>query len=281
MKRTFAVLGMVLLAALLVFPGTAKSEMYIEGYLGGVAAGDDSFTVGTSHPGWPGTETNSVSGKFDNPFFQGGLKFGAWFDKSGVLSGINFPDWMKYFGVYLDLSYHSLNYRRQNGTTTATDLLIVPLLPISTGTVPNQFRSDGRVFTLAFMFAARYGFLPDSEVPFGRLQPYVAVGPALMISSQRAQLSSNVWNVLIPGPGPSYTITTNTKSSANIALAVEAGMRWMALKNVSIDVSFKYRWAEPSYNFDAFDSFNFTTGSYDFKPTYNLFSGQVGAAYHF
>jgi opacity protein-like surface antigen len=276
MKKAFAVFGMVLLAALLVMPGPAKSEMYIEGYIGGVAAPSDSFSFGTEHPTWPGTETHSIPGRFDNPFFLGGMKLGIWFDKTGITGGYNWPDWAKYFGFYLDLCYHNLDYKRQNGSTVAIDFLPDPPLSLTTG---NEFWSRGRVFTLGFMFAARYGFLPDSEVPFGRLQPYIAVGPALMVSSQRVEFNSRLSNFGFPGP--TFNLTSNTKSSTDIALAVEAGLRYMALKNVSIDVSFKYRWAEPSYSFSVYDDFNDSTTGYKFSPSYHLLSGQVGAAYHF
>lgn len=51
----------------------------------------------------------------------------------------------------------------------------------------------------------------------------------------------------------------------------------MALKNVSLDVSFKYRYFNPTYRYDLDpprpDSF--------FRPNFHLFSFQVGAAYHF
>ena len=30
-----------------------------------------------------------------------------------------------------------------------------------------------------FLFMAHYGFMPDSEVPSGRINPYIGVGPAI------------------------------------------------------------------------------------------------------
>lgn len=292
MKKTFAVLGMVLLAALLVLPGTAKSEMFVEGYLGGSFASDADLNFTTTHyANNAAFENQSIPGKLD-PSFQGGVKLGAWFTNEGVLSGVGFPPWMKYFGFYLDASYHSLDYHRTNLTTTARDNFPPVVGTVTFGAIPgNTFNSAGRVFTLAFMFAARYGFLPDSEVPFGRLQPYVAVGPALMISSQRPEINS--YRFVAEGGGylVPWNISPGAKSSVDIALAVEAGLRWMALKNVSLDVSFKYRWAEPSYdysyrsiigpqapNLHALDN---TPKNLSLSPTYHLFSFQVGAAYHF
>ena len=64
-------------------------------------------------------------------------------------------------------------------------------------------------------------------------------------------------------------------------LAVDAGLRYMALKNVSIDASFKYRWANPSYSYSATTIAGLVPVNFKYEPTYNLFSFQLGAAYHF
>ena len=42
--------------------------------------------------------------------------------------------------------------------------------------IPNDFWVN---WTTALHLVGRYGFLPDKEVPFGRLQPYVGIGPGL------------------------------------------------------------------------------------------------------
>lgn len=280
-KRIVPILGLLILAALVVFPGPAKGEMYVEGYIGGSFPADSGTSFTTSHPMNIGVDSglrrdsHSVTGWF-NPAVKGGLKLGTWFVKEGFL-GYSYPDWAKYFGFYLDFSYHSLNFGDQTMRTSARDFVYGTTANV-TG-VQNKFKSDGAAITLAFMFAARYGFFPDSEVPFGRLQPYVAVGPAILFSSQNPTISSAV---LVNQNFFNYVIKPGSQSSTNIALAVEGGVRYMALKNVSLDVSFKYRYAAPTYTYTWSDQYNPTfrrsnTLSFD----YNLLSFQCGAAYHF
>jgi opacity protein-like surface antigen len=240
----------VALALLALLAGAAQAEMFVEAYLGGnwAANAPDEFTIG-------GFSRPRLSGHIA-PAFQGGLKLGLWFEKTGVLAGVNFPAWMRYFGFHLDFSYHALNFPRRPSYRR--------------GVRGRIFQSEGAVATLAFMFAGRYGFLPDQEVPFGRLQPYVAVGPALMFSWQLPTFS-------IPSGEPGDPWKPGSSSSTNIGLAVEAGLRWMALKNVSLDVSFKYRYFNPTYKYKVAAE---DTGSF-FRPNFNLFSIQAGAAYHF
>lgn len=197
---------------------------------------------------------------------MGGLKVGTWFVKERFL-GYNSPDWMQYFGCYLDSSYHRLNFRRQDGVMVSGLIF------------PQTFWSKGTAATLGFMLVARYGFLRDSEVPFGRLQPYVAVGPALFFASQEPAAEVRA---ALPGPPIIIqSVKSGTDSDVALALAVDAGVRWMASKNVSIDVFFKYRFAEPSFHYTYFDGSLGSTRPFDLKPTFHLFSGNVGVAYHF
>ena len=105
---------------------------------------------------------------------------GLWFTQQGFLGG-PYPEWMKYLECYLDFSYHNQNFRTRVGPAVS---------PNADCTLRNTFSSNGNTFTLAFMFAARYGFLKDEAVPFGRLQPYFAVGPAILVATQDIKLES-------------------------------------------------------------------------------------------
>ncbi len=270
MKKVFGVLGVLLLgAAFLALPAPAKAEMYVEAYLGGVGASDLGSSSTITSPNWPGW---SASGNLPGDVSAaviGGLKIGTWFVPTGFL-GYSYPDWMKYLGFYTDFSYHRLDV--PNGSFTGSAFHN----GVFQGSLPIDFKSEGTVATWAFMFAARYGFLPDSEVPFGRLQPYVAVGPAIMWSTQQPKLFNKT---------STAGIDPDSQSSTNIALAVDAGLRYMCLKNVSIDLSFKYWYAVPSFDYsgtvNGIPGFNHIPASFKYEPTYNLFSGQLGVAYHF
>ncbi|MHB8068566.1 MAG: outer membrane protein [Desulfobaccales bacterium] len=272
LKKTYRLrfAGVVLLAALLLAPLGASAEMYIEAYLGGVFPASQSFNYNATPTNFY-TYNVTAPGKYD-PAVVGGLKLGTWFVKEGFL-GFNYPDWMKYLGFFLDFSYHRLNLRHQQANYSE----LFAGLP-SQGQL--DFSTNGSVATLAFMFAARYGFFPDSEVPFGRLQPYVAVGPALCFISQRPRFSFSTFN----GPFLTDNEDLESRSTTALGLAAEAGLRYMALKNVSIDASFKYRYAQTSSNFSVNPGGNgFFVATHDVKidSTLQLFSVQLGAAYHF
>jgi opacity protein-like surface antigen len=283
--KKIGVLAVALVTAFLLV-GAANAEMYVEGYLGGTAAANmgQALTIKDipgagingvtqdNHLQFPGTSDATV---------LGGLKLGTWFVKEGFAGYSGYPDWMKYFGFYTDFSYQKLELRSQSisGTTNIT----VP--GAFSFAYPNAgaFTSEGSIVTWAFMFAGRYGFFPDSEVPFGRLQPYVAVGPAIMFSSMSPKV-----NTLLVGPPingfQDSNISGGSQASTNIALAVDAGIRIMALKNVSFDISFKYRYAQPSYTFSGIDDAVLqlnAPATFKLNPVYSLFSGQLGVAYHF
>jgi hypothetical protein len=268
-KGFLGLFGVLMMAALLTMPLAARAEMYVEGYIGGMMAANSCMSPGvTTNWGSCGTchAKANVPGKMD-PAVIGGLKLGTWFVKEGFL-GYDYPDWMKYLGFYLDFNYHRLNFRGQTGAYNYLGA------DAGSGPFSQQFSSEGNAATLAFMFAARYGFLPDAEVPFGRLQPYVAVGPAILFVSQNPTLSTDA------PYGNITTLKPGSQSDAVLCLAAEAGVRWMCLKNVSVDISFKYRYAQPNFSYRTSVGWG-DMYSFSLNPTLNLFSGQIGVAYHF
>ena len=62
---------------------------------------------------------------------------------------------------------------------------------------------------------------------------------------------------------------------------MESGIRYMAFKNGSLDLSFKYRYAQPSFSYSGINAADGAPASFKLNPTYNLFSGELGVAYHF
>ncbi|MCX6998547.1 MAG: outer membrane beta-barrel protein [Kiritimatiellaeota bacterium] len=247
----------------------ARGEMYAEVYGGWNSAANvsDPFSVTPdARLGVPPFRAN-YPGHIDSAF-EIGIKLGAWFDKHGWL-GAEPPDWMQHWGCYLDYSHHSLNFPSQAGTKTLH-------WPPPYGPYTYDFIADssGRADTIAFLLAYRYGLWPDTEVPFGRLQPYVAVGPAILFSSQHPEATT-------PPSGPDLKHDDfGSDSQITVAWEAEAGMRWMVRKNVSLDFSLKYRYAKPSYDFSIVDEEGFQH-SVTMANTYQLYSFQLGAAYHF
>jgi outer membrane protein W len=125
----------------------------------------------------------------------------------------------------------------------------------------------GYGITFAMMLMARYGFLPDKEVPFGRLQPYLGAGPGAFLSRI---------DIFPDKPGHS--------ESQEICLNVETGIRYLIQKNISVNLSLKYRYVVPPYHLD--ENYMWVPGqrSNEFltiKPNYHMFNIIAGVAYHF
>jgi opacity protein-like surface antigen len=269
--------GKVLLTSswliLVALSAVCHAELYVEGYAGGSFALDQEMSFSNPRACCPGTRIfNSMPGKFDNPFVIGGMKAGVWFVKDGSLEekllGGDYPGWMKYVGFYIDLGYQNLDFERQAGLSVEN--------PRSKAT--NVFSSNGDVFSVACMFAGRYGLLPDSEVPFGRLQPYFAVGPAILITGQEPAMTIDPKG----RQGGPFVADLGRKTDTVVGFQVEPGVRWMLMKTLSLDVSFKYRFAQPSFEYGFHPTNHFVApGKMTLDPDYHLLSGQMGIAFHF
>jgi len=221
-KKTYVVGVAVLLAALLALSGVAQSAMWVGAELGG------NFPMSPMAKA-AGIELGGVG--FDGTVI-GGATMGYDFVNSGF-GAYAWPDWMKYFSIATDITYNPLRVHSIGGNAVL-------------------FTDKGYCVAWTFLLMAHYGLFPDSEIPSGRVNPYIGVGPAI------------VWSGI--------TIGQFNGNSTNIGLVVEPGIRWVALKNVSIDTSFRYRMASPSYTF--------VGGDTKLEPLHQL-SFLVRANYHF
>jgi hypothetical protein len=235
MKKKMYVLGVAaLVAAMLALSGVAHSAMWVGAELGA------NFATGSSNTNLFGVSTSADLGF--KPSVIGGMTLGYDFVNAGF-GAYAWPDWMKYFSFATDITYNRLQLNSLNNVSVG---------PFN---VPGSYRVgvDGYCLAWTFLFMAHYGFLPDSEVPSGRINPYIGVGPAL------------VWSGFDLGSG-------NRLNAMNVALVVEPGIRWVALPNVSIDTAFRYRYCGPSYS----------VGRTELNVnTLNQFTFLVRANYHF
>jgi hypothetical protein len=207
MKKTTYVVGVVvLLAALLALPGVGQSAMWVGAEIGGNFVPSSSVDVSI-----PGVGSGSLNNVNFHPSVIGGATIGYDFVNSGF-GAYAWPDWMKYFSFAMDITYNHLNVA-------------------SLGDLSIPSHADGYVVAWTFLFMAHYGFFPDSEIPTGRVNPYIGVGPAV------------VWSGLDLG-----SLGVGRTTATNIALVVEPGIRWVCFKNVSIDTAFRYRYCQPSFD---------------------------------
>jgi opacity protein-like surface antigen len=175
-------------------PGWFPGEFYVGTYLGGSMVQTTDLDFYRHLRPDTGGRVTVYKNKFV-PAVVAGLKFGYFLQSIPYLG---FEAETNYANNYVRNQTVSLS-RSVQGSTKAT--------------MPND---DWATWTMALHIVGRYGFLPDQEVPFGRLQPYVGIGPGLVV------------------------IYDEVDAAKNFSLDVMAGVRYMMLKNVSVYVEYKF-----------------------------------------
>ena len=143
-----------------------NGEFYAGGFLGAAFTPSqnldylDGFTL---NPGGGPRTSASAATLFNNKFsnsLTGGLKLGY------------FTHTVPYLGLEVESMVNNSYVNRRTLSTSR------PIQGYNQAAVPNDFWVN---WTTALHIVGRYGFLPDKEVPFGRLQPYVGIGPAFIV----------------------------------------------------------------------------------------------------
>jgi len=174
-------------------------EFYFGGFLGAsfVNTANWSFEPLELNP-YTGMKNENVTAKNvkTDPGLVGGIKAGYFLDS------------IPYLGFEGEGSIASNNRPRQQVTVKP---------PISGFPVFTQEQGN-RIWIMAFNIVGRYGFLPDpdKDIPFGRLQPYIGIGPAVGV------------------------LYFQNDSAKNFGLNVEAGLRYMITKNIGTFLEFDY-----------------------------------------
>ncbi len=169
------------------------------------------------------------------PGILGGLKFGRYFDA--------YP----WFGVEVETNFSRNRIQGNQGRLS-------PPLP---GGPKNVLGGSDwfMIWDMQVNLLARYGFYKDKEVNFGRLQPYVGIGPGFEI------------------------IYGRTDSAKNFAIEALAGVRYMFTQNIAIFSEYKF-----SYQFnveyeDVLIGKNQSKGTMNFDVPHHRFT--LGVSYHF
>jgi len=209
-------------------------EWYVAAYSGLSLLPSADWTL--SHGFNPSLNGRTLSVSYKEAAILGGVKFGRYFDS------------VPWFGVEMETNFS------RHAVPSQTSGISPPL--------PNGVRSlnltNDRfyIWDLQMNLLARYGFLKDKEVYFGRLQPYIGLGPGFEIL---------------------YGITDSAK---NFAIETMAGVRYMVTPKISLFFEYKF-----SYQFAVgIEQKRLTNRSVDegtvtFDVPHHRFV--VGVSYHF
>jgi opacity protein-like surface antigen len=215
------------------YPENLTMGEYYMAVYGGAAlipAQDWTFSGGFKPP-LKGLTARGVS---IQPGVLGGLKFGHYFNA------------LPWFGIETEMSYSKNTINEQRVSLSR---------PLPGGAKSLAIPQDRfLIWCMQTNLVARYGFLPDKEVPFGRLQPYVGIGPGFEI------------------------MYGSLDSSKNFAIATQAGIRYMATANIGVFLEYKF-----SYQFNVeYEDKEISPGQRGVV-TYDVPNNRIvfGVAYHF
>ena len=98
---------------------------------------------------------------------------------------------------------------------------------------------DLTVYPVSLLLMLRVALLRDDSVPRGRLQPYIAAGPALFVSHLDGR---------IPQIGERVEAV-----SVDAGLDVRGGLTFMLTKNIGIFGEYRFTHVKPDFGFDILD----------------------------
>lgn len=188
-----------------------------------------------------------LNGSWINPGNQGvggkwGVNVGWWVNDDPA-------SFLGHLGGNFNFSYNRLDFQRSGGSfKAAVTIAGVPdFVDGAVGTM--DFGSRGDLFSLAHLFNYRRGVLPDDQSPFGRLQFYGGLGPALMINNQKCTSVNTFISNSSGKPGNPIPVKQSFGSQVDVSpgLMVQLGAKYFFTKNIYTNFSLDYRYFQSSF----------------------------------
>ena len=186
----------------------------------------------------------TAKGMSYKPGVMGGLKFGRYLDR------------VPWFGWEVETRFSRNTISAGHGTITPAQ----PYQPSPMLREPDWFM----IWVIQANLLARYGFLKDKEVTFGRLQPYLGLGTGFNINYGRYD------------------------STKNFALETQAGIKYMFNKTVGVFLEYKFTYQfaieyqnVPVYNTLPNYPLNALPANYTFTFDQPHHMAVLGVAFHF
>lgn len=210
-------------------------EWYLAGYSGVsyLPPTDWKFTNNNSQKALTGPIAENISYQ---PGVLGGIKFGRYLDS------------IPWFGIESEMSVSRNNIRGNQGRISPPP----PDLPTDLLKGSDSFI----IWAIQTNFLARYGFFKDKEVSFGRLQPYIGIGPGFEVVYGRYD------------------------AAKNFAIEALAGVRYMFTEKIGLFFEYKYSY-QFSIEYEDVPSNNKSGKDYTFTFDLPHHRFVLGVSYHF
>lgn len=297
----------------LLIASSLFSDVYVGAYGGGIYGFSRFHTMNVKNI-YQVKELNAEFSHFENKnisnHFNAGLQLAYWFSHEYPQTQTNYKvtkkpfsfeekrnsvasiseenpsswQWKEHFGFYLDYNYQplDLNHVYHNVRVKYTDKTLPINFPSAYGNCDLYVGYKGYAQTISFLFACRHGHFPLPRVPMGRLQSFLAIGPAVVLVKDKVQLTigphtaNNTSNnfTVIQDVGQIVKFKQHNIKACP-CFALNYGLRFQFFENFAADLFMNYRY------FPAKLKVKENLSDLTFESHYNLFESNLALSYIF
>lgn len=214
--RAAAVVTALAVLAFLAHATSASAEFFADLYAGAAFTQKADVTLKGNFLGIPLVEEKAEDVKFDNSMVFGG-RVGYW---SGAAP---------YAGIGLDVFHFQPDSQNFVGSDPSGIVFGVP------GSATGRFDINVTAITLNVLL--RLPLFTSDDLPSGRLQPYLSVGPGLFITQAKGEIKGEV-------SGQPFR-ASRSETDTSIGVQAGAGVAFSVHKNVALFGEYRFTHLSP------------------------------------